>query len=70
MSINIGNNNKIKKTIIAENSKNIDKKSKKSWYEKHPVIISIFVAVVAGVILKFTMWDELVKMIQTLFGGL
>lgn len=69
MSIRIGNNNKIKKSVIAENSKVSEKKENKKWYEKHPIFIAVAAAVIAGIVLKFSMWDRMIEMIEHLFGG-
>lgn len=64
MSINIGNDNRIKKSVIAENSKISEKKENKKWYEKHPIFIAVVAAVIAGVILKFSMWDKMIQVIE------
>lgn len=69
MSIKIGNNNRIKKSVIAENSKVPEKKENKKWYEKHPIFIAVVAAVIAGIVLKFSMWDKMIEMIEHLFGG-
>ena len=69
VSINIGDNNKIKKSVIAENSKVPEKKESKKWYEKHPIFIAIVAAVIAGIVLKFSLWDKLIQIIEHLFGG-
>lgn len=69
MSISIGNNNKINKSVIAENSKSIEKKESKTWYKRHPIFISVIGSVIAGVVLKFTIWNELVQIFEHLFGG-
>lgn len=69
VSINIGNDNRIKKSVIAENSKISEKKENKKWYEKHPIFIAVVAAVIAGVILKFSMWDKMIQVIEYIFGG-
>lgn len=69
MSINIGNSNKIKKSIIAENSKIPKKKEDKKWYELHPIFMAVVAAVIAGIVLKFSMWDKIIQIIEHLFGG-
>lgn len=65
MAINIGDNNKIQRSTISENSK-IENKEQKNRAEKHPVIVGIIIAVVSGIILKFTIWDEIVCFINQL----
>ena len=69
VSIRIGNNNRIKKSVIAENSKVPEKKENKKWYEKHPIFIAVVAAVIAGIVLKFSMWDKMIEMIECVFGG-
>ena len=54
MSINIGDNNKIKNANIAEKLEiNDDQSVKKSFYEKHPVICGFLISLVAGIVLLF-----------------
>ena len=69
MSINIGIDNRIKKSVIAENSKISEKKENKKWYEKHLIFIAVVAAVIAGVILKLSMWDKMIQVIEYIFGG-
>ncbi len=68
MSINIGNNNKIKGTNIAEK---IEVKEitnvKKKFYEKHPVICSFSISLVAGIVLLFSFWDKIISLIEGVF---
>ena len=65
MSVNIGNNNKIKNTNIAENMEiKEDIIHKKSFYEKHPVICGFLISLVAGIILLFSFWDKLICLIE------
>lgn len=59
MSIRIGNNNKIKDSIIAENNSVARESSKQNFVQKHPIIIGIFIAVVAGFILTFSFWEKI-----------
>lgn len=72
MAINIGDNNRIKNTIISENSeidrnqKNKDTR-KKSLYEKHPIVISFLISLVAGIILLFPVWSKLIGWIMSLY---
>lgn len=58
----IGDQNEIQKSVIGDN-KTGSEKQKKTWVEKHPIIVGIIIAVVAGVILKFAFWDEIVSLI-------
>lgn len=58
----IGDQNEIKKSVIG--GANTDsKKQRKTWVEKHPIITGIIIAVIAGVILKFGFWDEIISLI-------
>lgn len=68
MSVNIGNNNKIKSSNIAEK---IEVKEipnvKKNFYEKHPVICSFIISLVAGIVLLFSFWDKIISLIEGAF---
>lgn len=67
-SINIGNGNTINDSIIASkiSKSNFDGTSdeKKSFVDKHPILISIGISVVAGFILMFSFWDKIVNYIE------
>lgn len=67
MSIKIGNNNKINKSTIANTVNGTHESSKKSWFEKHPVIGGTIISVVAGVILLFSFWNDIVHLIEGVF---
>ena len=67
MGIKIGNNNKISKRTIAESVSGNIEPSKKSWYEKHPVIGGIIISLVAGFILLFSFWEKIVQLIEGVF---
>ena len=69
MSINIGDNNKIKNANIAEKLEiNDDQSVKKSFYEKHPVICGFLISLVAGIVLLFSFWDRIVNLIEGVFS--
>lgn len=65
MSINIGDNNKIKNTNMAEK---LEIKGnpfiEKSFYEKHPVICGFFISLIAGIVLLFSFWDKIISLIE------
>lgn len=61
MGINIGDNNRIKNSIIADGECS---ENKKNWAERHPVIMSIIVSFVVGFILLFSFWDDLVEYLE------
>ena len=68
MSINIGNKNKIRNTNIVEKLE-VKKESlvKKNFYEKHPVICSFLISLIAGIILLFPFWDRIISLIEEAF---
>lgn len=66
MGIKIGNNNKIKNTIISENTFITEEKTNQNFTQKHPVIIGIFIAVIAGFILTFSFWEKFKSFIEGL----
>ena len=70
MGINIGNNNSIKNSTIAEveviNNQDSQPR-KKSFYEKHPIIVSFLISLLAGAILLFSFWDSVVSFVEGLF---
>lgn len=65
MTVNIGDNNKIKNSNIAEKLevKEITN-AKKGFYEKHPVICGFFVSFVAGIVLLFSFWNKIISWIE------
>lgn len=70
MSIRIGNNNSIKNSNIAEtinNNSSQDSNSKEKFYDKHPVICSFFISLVAGVVVLFSFWNNIIGIIEGLF---
>lgn len=70
-TVTIGNNNKIKCANIAANIEkdNADAQNshKKSFAERHPVIISIIVSFAVGFILLFSFWEKIIAWIERLF---
>lgn len=73
MGIRIGNNNKIKNSVIAEKSiiteNKFEVKERQSFLQKHPVITGVIVSILAGLILMFSFWQDFIKFIEKLFGG-
>lgn len=68
VSINIGDNNKIKNSTIAEANISINSTTqKKNFFIDHPIIATIIGSVIAGAILMFGFWEELVHWIEGLF---
>jgi len=68
VSIRIGDNNKIKNSSIGHQSSSSGvNNEKKKFHEKHPALFSIFVSVVAGIILLFSFWETFIIWIESLF---
>ncbi|RUL51096.1 hypothetical protein [Lysinibacillus antri] len=66
MKIKIGNNNKIKDSVIG--NQNIQgEPNKKSFTERHPVLISIIITFIFGFLFLFSFWDTIVEFIENLF---
>lgn len=65
MSISIGNGNKIEKSTIAETIEN--KEIKNRFFDKHPVICSFLISIIAGVVLLFSFWNSIIKWIEGWF---
>lgn len=65
-SIQIGNGNSFRDTTIATHVQKTDS-SQKTFWEKHPLLVDIIVAAIAGVILMFSFWDKLVVFIDGVF---
>lgn len=69
MGIRIGDNNKLKNVIIADNVEKIETSKKKStFYEKHPILVGIFIALFSGIILRLCFWDNIVRYIDNFIG--
>lgn len=66
-SVNIGDGNKINNSKIANVTTNDSSEEKKSFFEKHPVICSFLISLIAGVVLMFSFWSEIVKWIEGVF---
>lgn len=64
MGVSIGDNNKIKNSTIAEKVE--DKIPKKSFVERHSIIISIIVSFIVGFILLFSFWNDIILWIEGL----
>lgn len=70
MGIQIGDNNKFKNVTIAGkmNGKvGTEEDNKKTFAEKHPVLIGLFCSFVVGVLLLFNFWKEIIAFIEGLF---
>lgn len=73
MAINIGSNNKIQNSIIADDSvivqksKDVlqEKHQKKSFLDKHPIVCSLIVSFIVGFLLLFSFWRDIVLWIES-----
>lgn len=65
-SIQIGNGNSFRDTTIASHVHKSDA-SPKTFWEKHPILVGVVGAVIAGVILMFSFWDKLIMFIEEVF---
>ena len=64
MGIFIGDNNKIKNSTFAEEIRN--ETPKKSFVEKHSVMVSMITSLIVEVILLFSFWDDIISWIEGL----
>ncbi|WP_029191865.1 hypothetical protein [Paenibacillus elgii] len=68
MSIKIGDNNKISNSTIGHQHNPINENDKKkSFAERHPVIVSFIVSLVVGIILLFSFWKNVINWFEGLF---
>lgn len=65
MSIKIGDNNKIKNSIISDRSQ--INQEKPHWAQRHPIITGVAISVIAGIILLFSFWKDAVGYIESLW---
>lgn len=66
MSIKIGDNNTIKNSIFSNTTASSPDK-KKNWAEKHPILISLVISLIAGLILMFSFWGSIIKYVERIF---
>ena len=69
-SIRIGDNNNISNTNIVGgtgNKQENNTSSKKKFSEKHPILISVIVGLITGVVLLLSFWQDIVNWIEGLF---
>lgn len=68
MAIKIGNNNKIKRSTIIDNSySKVDKVSEEKFTNRHPVLIGIICSIIASIIMMFAFWEKIDIFIKGLF---
>lgn len=66
-NITIGNNNKIKNSTITGIKDTDRTNEKKGFYKKHPVLCSFLISLVAGIVLLFSFWDQVIFYIEKIF---
>lgn len=66
-NITIGSNNKIKNSTIAGIINTNGADTSKGFYEKHPVLCSVLISFLVGLILLFSFWDQVISFIEGLF---
>ena len=64
MSIKIGDNNKIKNSIISDRSQ--INQGKLNWAQRHPIITGVAISVISGVILLCPFWKKAIEFIESL----
>lgn len=70
-SVKIGNGNKIRNSNVAgkieNHSGSMPSDVKKSFCKKHPVICSFLISLVAGIVLLFSFWSNIIEIIEGVF---
>lgn len=68
MAIKIGDNNKIKKSNIIDNSNDGNNRNNKDTFaNRHPIIIGIGCSIIASIIMMFKFWDKVSEFVKNLF---
>lgn len=67
MSIKIGDNNKLRNCNIIDNTTITKSKSPDKFNEKHPIITALLISILAGVIVLFRFWQDLINYIEHFF---
>lgn len=68
-SINIGDNNIIRKSLIGKMEGEVEKttSNKQPFHKRHPWITAIVASLIAGLILMFSFWDKIVAFLEGVF---
>lgn len=70
MAIKIGDNNKIKKSKIMDNSNNNNinqSKTEETFASKHPILIGIICSIIASIIMMIPFWDKISEFLKSIF---
>ncbi|MDF9845396.1 MULTISPECIES: hypothetical protein [unclassified Paenibacillus] len=70
--IKIGDGNKINKSSIGHQTNtlnNINEKppKKKTFSQRHPILLSVIISLITGFVLLFSFWKHIVEFIESLF---
>lgn len=65
MEIKIGNNNKIKNSVIGNN--NNPPPPEQNFASRHPITTGILVSLFTGFIMLFSFWKDIIAWIERLF---
>lgn len=65
MSIRIGDKNKIKKSKIGHTYNS--NPPQKGFVTRHPFLSGVLISIVAGFIMLFSFWENIVKWIESIF---
>ena len=68
-AITIGNNNTIKNSIISSGPAQMKSTSsaRKTFVERHPVLITTIVSLGVRILLMFSFWDRIISFVENLF---
>lgn len=67
MGIQIGDNNNIKNSVVTENGTVHKDTQKKSIVERHPILVGLIISLIAGFILMFSFWKDIISWLENLF---
>lgn len=67
MKIKIGNKTKIKNSFIGSQSIQGETSNKKSFTDRHPILISVIITFLFGFLFLFSFWDNIVEFIENFF---
>jgi hypothetical protein len=68
MNIRIGNKNKIKNSPIGNKYSSVVQTERGNFASRHPILISFLISIVAGFLLLFSFWKNIVQFIEEIFN--
>lgn len=67
-TISIGNNNRIKDSVVGNHTTIIhNQKKQKGFYERHQILVNFLISLAVGLLLMFSFAKELVSFVENLF---